>query len=310
MDNNKLNILNNKKILAAKFSILSNSVLIVGKVIVGTITFSVSIIAEAIHSGIDLIAAIIANYSVKKSAQPADEKHKFGHGKIENISALIEGVLIFFAAYLILHEAYDKVIHGVHLEKLGIGIVIMLVSTISNYLISNYLFKVAKETDSAALGADAWHLRTDVYTSVGVFAALLLINFIKIPYIEYLDPAIAALTAVLITKAGWDISKEAVLNLADMKLPSDEEELIKRAIKENSEKFLEFHNLRTRKAGPYKYIDLHLVVSKELHVDKAHKLTHHLMADIKRKLPNTDVMMHLEPCNAECDNCKIKCPKH
>ena len=307
MNNNELN---NKKIFAAKFSIISNSFLVAGKVFVGIITFSVSIIAEAIHSGIDLIAAIIANYSVKKSAQPADEAHKFGHGKIENISALIEGALIFFAAYLILHEVYDKVLHGVHLEKLGIGIVIMLVSSISNYTISNYLFKVAKETDSAALGADAWHLRTDVYTSVGVFTALLLIHFIKVPYIEYLDPLIAAITAILIIRAGWEISREAVLNLADMKLPSEEEELIKKAIEENPEKFLEFHNLRTRKAGPYKYIDLHLVVSKELHVDKAHKLTHHLMADIKNKLPNTDIMIHLEPCNSMCEGCRIKCPKH
>lgn len=298
---------NKKKVLAAKFSIISNTILLVLKLSIGFITTSVSIIAEAIHSGIDLIAAIITNYSVKTSIKPADEKHKFGHGKVENISALIEGILIFFAAYLILHEVYDRIMHKIQLKTIGVGVGIMFISTISNFFISKYLFKVAKEADSSALEADAWHLRTDVYTSLGVFIGLFIINFVKIKGIEILDPIVAAITAVLIIKAGWHISKEAVINLADIKLPSEEEELIKMAIEENPEKFIAFHNLRTRKAGAYKYIDLHLVVSKDLHIDKAHKLMHHLSADIKNKLKNTDVMFHLEPCNSKCEECKLKC---
>jgi cation diffusion facilitator family transporter len=307
---NHINLNDKKKIFAAKFSIISNTILLVLKLLIGFITTSVSIIAEAIHSGIDLIASIIANYSVKKSSMPPDEKHKFGHGKIENISALIEGVLILFASYLILHEAYDRIIHKTQLKIVGAGVGIMFVSAISNFFISKYLFKVAKEVDSAALEADAWHLRTDVYTSLGVFICLFLINFVKIKGIEILDPIIAIITAILIIKAGWDISKEAVINLADIKLPKEEEELIKNAINENSGKFIAFHNLRTRKSGTYKYIDLHLVVSKDLHIDKAHELTHHLAADIKNKLKNTDVMFHLEPCNSKCEECKLKCSKH
>ncbi|MFH1824548.1 MAG: cation diffusion facilitator family transporter [Candidatus Firestonebacteria bacterium] len=300
---------NKKKVYAAKFSIISNTILLVLKLLTGVITTSVSIIAEAIHSGIDLIASVITNYSVKTSIKPADEKHKFGHGKVENISALIEGMLIFFASYLILHEAYDRIIHKIQLKTLGIGIGIMFVSTISNFFISKYLFKVAKEADSAALEADAWHLRTDVYTSFGVFMGLIFMNFVKIKGIEIFDPIIAIITAVLIIKAGWDISKEAIINLTDIKLPGEEEKLIKMAIEENPEKFIEFHNLRTRKAGAYKYIDLHLVVSKDLHIDKAHKLMHHLSADIKNKLKNTDIMFHLEPCNSKCEGCRLKCSK-
>jgi len=304
----------NKKVHAAKFSIISNSALIGLKVLVGSLTMSVSIIAEAIHSGIDLVAALIANYSVKTSGKPADDKHKFGHGKVEDISALIEGMLILFAAYLILHEAYNRIIEGVQLSYLGAGIIIMFISSVSNWYISKYLFRIANETSSPALEADAWHLRTDVYTSMGVFAGLAIIALndltVKWVWVSHLDPIIAAATAIIITKAGWDISKEAIYNLADIKLSEEEEAIIKYAIEENSEHYLEFHNLRTRRAGMFKYIDLHLVVSKYLHIDKGHQLTHHLMSDIRSKMPNTDITIHLEPCKSSCDGCHISCPKH
>lgn len=301
---------NNKKVFAAKLSIMSNSSLLILKFIIGFITSSISIIAEAVHSGIDLLASIIANYSIKKSIEPADEKHKFGHGKSEDISALIEGILIFFAAYLILHEAYGRIINGVHLKVLGIGIGVMFISTTANFYISNYLFKIAKETDSAALKADAWHLRTDVYTSLGVFIGLFIINFVKIKGIEILDPILAIMTAFFIARAAYSVSKDAISNLIDVKLPKDEEELIKEIIDENSEKFVEFHNLRTRKSGSNKYIDLHLVVSKDLHIDKAHKLTHHLISDMESKLKDVDVMIHLEPCDLDCKKCKLICSKY
>ena len=303
-----------KKQHAAKFSIISNSGLILLKVAVGMLTLSVSIIAEAIHSGIDLIAAFIANYSVKKSGEPADSKHPFGHGRVEDISALIEGILILFAAYLILHEAYDKFVTGIELTKPGVGVFIMLLSSVSNWLISGYLFRVSKETGSAALEADAWHLRTDVYTSLGVFAGLSVIalnEFLGGPkWVRRFDPAIAALTALMIVKAGWDISKTAVMNLADLKISDNEELAVKQAIEENSDRYVEFHELRTRRAGPFRYIDLHLVVSRDLHVETAHKLTDHLEEDIKAKLPHTDVIIHLEPCEGNCEACHIKCPTH
>jgi len=303
-----------KKVHAAKFSIISNSALIGLKVLVGILTLSVSILAEAIHSGIDLIAALIANYSVKTSGKPADDKHQFGHGKVEDISALIEGMLILFAAYLILHEAYSRIIEGVKLSHVGVGVFIMLISSFSNWYISKYLFKISKETDSSALEADAWHLRTDVYTSIGVFLGLSVIALNELfggpLWIKYLDPLIAAATAVIIIKAGWDISRDAVFNLADIKLSESDEENIRKAIEENSEHYVEFHKLRTRRSGMFKYIDLHLVVYKHMHIDTAHKFTHHLIADIKSKIPNTDIMIQLEPCKSRCRGCHIDCRKH
>ncbi|MFH1074705.1 MAG: cation diffusion facilitator family transporter [Candidatus Firestonebacteria bacterium] len=311
MPTKQISDLHRKKKTAASFSVISNSILVILKLTVGLISGAVSIIAEAIHSGIDLLAAIIARYSIVKSAEPADEKHHFGHGKVESVSALLEGLLIFFAAYLIIHEACDKIIHGVKIEIIGVGIGIMLVSTVANILISRYLFKIAKETKSDALNADAWHLKTDVYTSLGVFTALLLIRFLQgiIPHVEYLDPAIALATAIWISFAAFQITKDAILNLVDTKISEEEETVIKKAILENSGTFIDFHKLRSRRSGPYTYLDLHLVVSRDLSVDNAHKLTHHIEQDIKKSLRNTDIMFHLEPCNSRCKTCKMKCTK-
>jgi cation diffusion facilitator family transporter len=298
-----------KKIYAAKFSVISNALLVLGKFVTGFVTGSISIISEAIHSSFDLGAAIIANYSVRKASAPADVEHRFGHGKYENVSALLEGILIFFAAYFIFHESYNKLRHGVKLEILDIGIAIMLVSTLANLLISRYLFRVAKETDSAALEADAWHLRTDVYTSAGVLGGLILIRLIRIPGIEILDPIIAMMTAVVIIRAAYVLSRNAISNLLDVRLPADEEEKILAAIKENTKQFIGFHALRTRKAGSYRYVDLHLVVPSTMSVDEAHKLADHVEKDIESSIENIDIIIHVEPCVDNCDECTIKCAK-
>jgi len=311
MSTKTLKALNTEKKFAANFSVISNAGLVLLKLLVGIMSGAVSIIAEAIHSGLDLAAAIIAKYSVVKSSEPADKKHHFGHGKVENVSALLEGLLIFFAAYLIIHEAYDKFVHGVKINNIGIGIGVMLVSTVVNYFISGYLFKISKETESDALDADAWHLRTDVYTSLGVFTALLLISLLKdiVPHIEYLDPVIAAGTAAWISFAAFQITKDSILNLVDTKISPEEEKTVRSAIRENSGSFVDFHKLRSRKSGPFRYLDLHLTVSRDLHVEEAHELTHHIEKDIKKSLRNTEVLFHLEPCKAACRKCRMKCSK-
>jgi divalent metal cation (Fe/Co/Zn/Cd) transporter len=163
---------NRQKSNVAKLSIISNTSLVILKLAVGTMIGSVSVISEAIHSGVDLLAAIIAFFAVRTSGKPADEDHPFGHGKIENISGSVEALLIFLAAGGIILEAIKKLKDLQPLEEAWIGIVVMLISVLANILVSKNLFRVGKATDSIALMADAWHLRTDVYTSLGVFAGL------------------------------------------------------------------------------------------------------------------------------------------
>jgi cation diffusion facilitator family transporter len=153
----------NEKIRTARLSIISNCSLIVMKLLAGIF----SIISEAIHSGMDLLASIIAFLSVKMSDTPPDRKHPYGHGKVENISGVIEAILIFIAAGWIIFEAIHKIIKPAPIENIEVGAAVMAVSAFINFLVSRRLYKVAKKTDSIALEADALHLKTDVYTSVG-----------------------------------------------------------------------------------------------------------------------------------------------
>lgn len=292
---------------AATLSIASNTVLIILKLIIGIMMQSVSVISEAVHSGLDLVAALIAWFSIREAGKPADDEHRFGHGKIENVAGTIEAVLIFGAAFYIIWEAIHKLRAGtVAIESLGWGAAVMAVSALANYLVSRHLLSVAIKTDSVALEADALHLRTDVYTSVGVLGGLVAI---KLTGITMLDPIVAIVVALMIIKAAWDLTKTAFFHILDVKLPDDEETMIHDVIARHRDRFIEYHKLRTRKAGHVRHIDMHLVVPKQLTVEAGHALAHLITADIEASLPHSHILVHIEPCPGGCGSCVVECPK-
>jgi len=296
-----------QKTNAARLSILSNISLIVMKLVVGIIMQSVSVISEAVHSGIDLVAAIIAYFSVKEAGKPADHDHRFGHGKIENVSGTIEAVLIFGAGIYIIVEALKKLNTGhFEIESLGIGAAVMAISAIVNWIVSERLLKVAKDTDSVALEADALHLRTDVYTSAGVFGGLVAIHFTGL---NILDPVIAIGVACLILKAAYDLTRNAFMHILDIRLPDDEEKAIHEVLAGFNKDYVEYHKLRTRKAGAERHIDLHLVVPKSQTVKQSHDLSDAITALIKERLASSHVLVHIEPCDGSCGDCSVSaCP--
>jgi cation diffusion facilitator family transporter len=287
-----MNAMARTKTTAAGISIVSNLSLVILKLIVGFITSSVSVLSEAAHSGIDLVASGIAYFSVKRADLPADQRHAFGHGKIENLSGAVEALLIFVAALFIIHEAVGKFLSKEPIQSLGLGIWVMVFSAVTNLVISLYLLRVARETDSMALEADAHHLLTDVYTSAGVALGLLLIQTTGI---VLLDPLIALAVALLITKTAYSLTRKSLGPLMDAKLPDEEEELIASIIRDHSSQFVEFHNLRTRKAGSQRHIDLHLVVKGDSHVEEAHRVCDHLEGEIRGALPQSTITIHIEP---------------
>ena len=294
------------KTRAAGLSILSNSLLVALKLAAGIIMGSVSVISEGVHSAVDLLAAFIAFFSIRAAAKPADEEHEFGHGKIENISGTVEALLIFGAAGLIIYEAADKIITGAKPEFLTAGIAIMAFSAVLNFFVSRFLHRVAHRTDSVALEADAWHLTTDVYTSVGVLAGLIVV---EITHWYILDPIIAIGVALLILRAAWNITMKSVRGLVDVRLPQAEEDIVSASILEHVGELAGFHELRTRKSGSQRYIELHLVLPKKVTVEEAHKLCDHLEGDIKSKLPEGNVTIHCEPCDQHDDGtCPSDCP--
>ncbi len=293
-----------RKERVAMLSVASNSTLVVFKIIVGTLIGSVSIISEAIHSGMDLLAAIIAMFSVKKSYLPADDAHPFGHGKVESISGLIEAFLIFIAAFWIIFEAFKKLTSAQEVESPGWGVAVMFLSASLNFFVSQRLFAVGKEADSIALQADAWHLRTDVYTSVGVMVSLGIIwlshYFFADPRIHWLDPIAAIFVAVFILKAAYDLTSQALGDLMDVKLPPDEEGWIRDVIAGRKSEIHGYHQLRTRKAGNLRFIEFHLKVDPQMTVDASHGITRDLKHVIMDKFPAATVTIHIEPCDGNC----------
>jgi cation diffusion facilitator family transporter len=283
----------------ASLSVASNVALTGAKLVVALVTGSVSILSEALHSGLDLVAAVMALLAVRRSQEPADADHRFGHGKFESISGLIEGMLILVAVALILYTAVRKIIQPPSGEiEPALGIVVMGVSAVVNTLVSTLLFRVAKRTDSVALEADAWHLRTDVYTSVGVFVGLGVIAIghrLRVEWIDHLDPLIAIGVALIITRAAWGITQRSWDHLVDRSLPPEETKQIEELLREHYPQVEEFHRLRTRKSGNERQIDLHLVVPGDMTVAESHKLCDHLEGDLKRLLPGAVVLIHVEP---------------
>lgn len=293
-----------RKSKAAAISIASNTTLILLKLVSGIITGSVSLIAEAIHSIMDLAAAIVAFVSVNISDRPADTRHPFGHGKAENVSGVIEGLLIFGAAGFIIYEAIKRIITGSELEFLELGIILMIVSIIVNTIVSRYLRKISRSTDSLALEADAAHFSTDVLIMVGVLVGLIVV---RITGLTVIDPVIAILVALVIIKAAYDITRKSFGGLMDTSLPEHEEAAIKSCLAEHSTLVVGFYKLRTRRSGSFRQIDLHLVIPGTLHVDEAHDICNHLERHIEGILDNSDVTIHIEPCAIDCELCTTIC---
>lgn len=288
-------------IFAARFSIYSNSVLIILKLVVGILTASISVISEAIHSGTDLIAALIANFSIRRSTAPADDGHKFGHGKYESLSGSIEAVLILVAAAIIIYEAIGRLIEHSELQIIEAGIILMGISASLNFVVSKYLMRIAKKHSSLALEADALHLRTDVWTSLGVFAGLI---FVRMTGINEMDSIIAVIVAVLIVRASLKLTRESARELLDYSLSPDEERIIRQAIFDATGGTASFHAFRTRKSGRERFVDFHLVVPRHLEVNAAHVLCDEIESNVKSRLPNSNLTIHVEPCSENCLECR------
>jgi cation diffusion facilitator family transporter len=292
----------------ARLSVLSNTGLVIMKLVVGFAIGSVSIISEAIHSAMDLLAAVIAYFSVRKSAEPPDEAHQFGHGKFEDISGLVEAILIFVAAILIIREAVVKLLgedpEHFSPELLFAGIAVMGISALVNWLVSERLMKVAKESESIALESDAWHLRTDVYTSLGVFFGLILI---RLTGITLFDPIIAIGVAIVIMKAAYDLTKRSFSDLIDHSIPQKDEIRMKEIICEHASRYAGFHRFKTRRSGPDLFINFHLVMPGDISVSQSHDLAEHLESDLKLEYPRAIVTIHVEPCEEGCKRCGEFC---
>ncbi len=288
-----------RKTAVAWLSVASNSALVALKVTVGLLIGSVSVISEAIHSGLDLIAAVIALFAVRKSGQPADARHPFGHGKIENISGAVEALLIFLAAGWIVWEAVHKLRHPQPLSAPAWGVAVMAFSALANTFVSRALFRVGRETESVALQADAWHLRTDVWTSLGVTGGLGLIwlghRLRPDLDLHWIDPLAALGVALLIGRAAWTLTRDAARDLLDESLPPAEVAWIGDLASRLDLPVRGVHDVRTRRAGPYRFIELHVEVDGNMTVHESHEVADAIERAIAGHFPRAQAIVHVDP---------------
>lgn len=295
-----------EKIKVALLSVVSNTFLIIIKVFVGLTTNSISIISEAIHSSIDLVAALIAFFAVRTSSLPPDKEHPYGHHKVENISGFIEALLIIIAACGIIYESIKKLIFPQQVKVIGAGIAVMFLSIITNLYVSKKLYKTALKNNSIALKADAAHLTTDVYTSFGVMVGLFLIWFLENTFptknFHWIDPLLAIVVATMIMKTGLSLTSQSIKDLMDSSASDSEIEKIQNIIK--SSKDVEgYKNLKTRKAGGKIFIEFELMIDKNVPFEHAHLITENIANDIKNNF-NCEVIIHPEPSQAKNDKLK------
>jgi cation diffusion facilitator family transporter len=279
----------------ALLSVVSNSALILLKLFAGVITGSVAILTDAVQSSIDLVASVVAFVSIRKADEPADESHRYGHEKLENLAAAIEGILILIGSAAIAFAAIRRLINNGRVTTLGLGIGVVAFSAVANILVSSVLARNARRTDSPALAADAAHLRTDAVTSGGVLAGLILL---QITGARWIDPTVALIVAAATVITGVRLLSRASRVLVDESLPAAEVDVIRAAIAEFGPRgVVGYHELRTRRAGSRRYVDLHVQFRPGTSLEDAHRTAHELQDQIGERLKGADVLIHLEPAD-------------
>jgi cation diffusion facilitator family transporter len=275
----------------AQLSVIATSLLFMLKLLVGMVTGTISILSEAIHSAVNLLATLIAYYAIRKSAASPDDNHRYGHGKFENVSGATEALLIIVAALWIIYEAYEKYSHANSPVFLEYGMIVMLISIAVNYFISHKMLSVAKRTGSPALESDALHLQVDMWTSGGILVGLF---FLHLTSWAWIDSAIALIVAIVIFKTGYSIIKRNISELTDISLPKEEEQLISQIINQHDQ-VISLCQLRTRHSGSYRLIDMHLILDKHMPLNKAHAICEQIESTIEHHFGICDIMIHLEP---------------
>jgi cation diffusion facilitator family transporter len=276
---------------AAGLSLAYNVLFTLAKAVAAVWTGSMSLLSEAIHSGTDVIASFIAFVSVRAAAVPPDEEHPYGHGKIESLAGFAESILLFLMVFYLISEGIRRLITGVELHQLEVGLGVIILSTISSLAVSRYVLKTARRTHSLALLSNGQHLLVDFYTSAGVLVALLLVHWTGW---KIIDPLLAIGMSLWLARGAWRLSKLAFHQLIDARLPIEELDTIA-SILDTDPRVMSYHRLRTRRSGYMRYIDLHIVLPNDWSVQQAHAAADELEKKIEHALSPAQAVIHVDP---------------
>ncbi|WP_035273822.1 cation diffusion facilitator family transporter [Desulfogranum japonicum] len=282
-----------KKIRAARVSIVTAVFLAVMKFAVGIFSGSMAVLSSAIDSMLDIVMSGVNYLAISHAEQPADANHPYGHGKFETLATVIQSVVIGGSGVWIIIESVQRLMSGHAPGRLTGGIIALLISVGVSFVLSRYLKQVARQTDSSALAADSLHFSMDIYTNLALLVGLVVMSFFHLAWIDNLLSIVVA--CYIIFEAG-KLVRLALRDVLDEQLPEDLRRQIIEIIVKNRSNVFSFHNLRTRRAGSQKLIDFHMTVCKHLSVDEAHRLTEDIEQDIRQLVAGADIMIHVEPC--------------
>ena len=255
-------------------------------------TGSVGLLSDAVESVVNILAALIALVVLTYASAKPDHEHNFGHEKAEYFSSGIEGALIFVAAGAIIWTAVPRLIHPQPLEQVWLGLALSFVASVANAACAWLMLRAAKEHRSITLEADARHLLTDVWTTVGVFAGVVLVHFTG--WLR-LDPVIAIAVALQILWTGWRLMSRSFDGLMDRAMSDEDVAVINAVLDDLRRQGGDYHALRTRVAGAKSFVNVHILVPGRMSVQKGHDLCERLESEIVAKLPHVEVLTHLEP---------------
>jgi cation diffusion facilitator family transporter len=258
------------------------------------LTGSVGLLSDALESIVNLVGAMMALAMLTIAARPADEDHAYGHSKAEYFSSGVEGALILIAAISIVITAIPRLIDPKPLEQVGLGLGVSVAASLINLVIARILLQAGKRYNSITLEADAQHLMTDVWTSVGVLAG---VGLVSLTGWERLDPIVAFIVAANIIWSGVRIVRMSALGLMDTALPIKEQAILKSILEKYTQKGVEYHALRSRQSGSRQFVSFHVLVPGKWTVQRGHRLLENIEADIRHAIPNVTVFTHLESLN-------------
>ena len=278
--------------------------LVLLKIAVGWLTGSVSVLAQAADSALDLFGAAVTYSAVRVASRPADGEHPYGHGKVEDIAGVVQGILIFAGGVLIVYASIHRIVVGATVELAEAGIGAMLVSIVASILLSRHLLEVSRATGSVALEANARNIAADVYSALAVLVGLAIVRFTGLGIV---DSVIAIGVAGYVLVVAHRTVRSSLSGLIDTRLPPSQERLVEDALAKHRQQVVSYHALRTRRAGSQHHIDLHLVMPKDMGLQEAHEVCDRIEAEIQAGLPQSSVTIHVEPCSDECDRCSVAC---
>jgi cation diffusion facilitator family transporter len=304
MDKEDLKSADRKRIGTACFSLASAVALAAAKFVVGILSGSLGVLSSAFDSLADIFMSAVNLVSIRKSVEPADSTHPYGHGKVETLATVFQAAVIGATGIWVVREGIVRLLAKRVPESADAGIAVMLVGVVASWYIAGRIRRTGEETGSTALVADSLHFRTDVYTNAGILLSLALF---RLTGWAWLDPGVALAVGIYILGIAAKLLFEAVQDLLDRGLPRETVARVEGIIDSHRPLIVGFHDLRTRRSGSEKHVDFHVVVCREFLLDDAHRVADHIEKEVGHALGNARVVTHIDPCDLECpgrDRCE------